>query len=66
MDSPRSAAPNELMSRPTPRQLNLTFDTAALQGMTALQRREAVLRLANLLAEAAGIPIARESSNDER
>jgi len=66
MGSPPSAAQGESMSRPTPQQLKLTFDTIALQGMTTLQRREAVLRLANLLAEAAGIQIARESNNGKR
>ncbi|KFX63949.1 hypothetical protein KBK24_0119915 [Burkholderia sp. K24] len=47
-------------------QMSLRFDTAELQGMSAEQRARAITHLANLLLQAAGVAIGKESDDDER
>jgi hypothetical protein len=46
--------------------MSLRFDTAELQGMSAEQRARAITHLANLLLQAAGVAIGKESDDDER
>jgi hypothetical protein len=46
--------------------MSLRFDTAELQGMSAAQRAQAITHLANLLLQAAGVAIGKESDDDER
>jgi hypothetical protein len=48
-----------------PRQMNMTFDTVELQGMSAAQRK-GVTHLASLLMQAAGVATAKEHDDDER
>ena len=48
-----------------PRQLSIPFDSTGLGGMTPLERRVALARLASLLLEAADIAI-EERNNDQR
>jgi len=47
-----------------PRQLSMPFDSARLRGMTPVERRISLARLASLLLQAAGIAI-RESDDGE-
>jgi hypothetical protein len=48
-----------------PRQLSIPFDSARLRGMSPLERRAALARLASLLLEAANIA-AEERDDDHR
>ena len=48
-----------------PRQLGIPFDSARLRGMSPLERRAAVTRLASLLLEAANVA-AEEGDDDQR
>lgn len=50
---------------PTPKQLLMPLDSTRLRGMTALERQQAVTRLALLLTEAAGA-VDAEQSDDGR
>ena len=47
-------------------QMSLRFDTAELRGMSAAQRAQAITHLGNLLLQAAGVAIGKESDDDER
>ncbi|MBN3785618.1 hypothetical protein [Burkholderia sp. Ac-20353] len=63
--------PRGVPARPQPQavtlcQMNLTFDNAELQGMSTVQRARAITHLANLLIQAAGGAIGKESDDDER
>jgi hypothetical protein len=48
-----------------PRQLSMPFDSARLRGMTPVERRISLARLASLLLEAANV-VAEESDDGER
>ena len=48
-----------------PRQLSIAFDSARLRGMTPSERRVALVRLASLLLETAGMA-GEERDNDQR
>ncbi|MGC3525891.1 hypothetical protein [Pseudomonas aeruginosa] len=48
-----------------PQQMNMTFDTAELQGMSAVQRANALRHLASLLMQAASNATAKESDDDD-
>lgn len=58
-----TAVPAGLQS--IPHQMNMTFDTVELRGMSTEQRTNAVRNLATLLRQAAGIVAAKESDDDE-
>lgn len=53
-------------TEPIPCQMNLTFDTIELQGMSTAQRTSAIRYLARLLMQAAGIATLKECDDDER
>ncbi len=53
-----------LPSKP-PRQLSMALDSVSLRGMSPSERRTALVRLATLLMEAAGVAV-EERDNDER
>jgi hypothetical protein len=62
-----NAVPAGLQSpQSIPRQMNMTFDTVELQGMSAAQRARAITHLASLLMQAAGVATAKEHNDDER
>lgn len=48
-----------------PRQLSMLFEPARLRGMSPVERRTALSRLASLLLEAAGVT-AEERDDDKR
>ena len=48
-----------------PRQLSMPFDSARLRGMTPVERRISLARLASLLLEAANV-VVEESDDGER
>ncbi|RQS24165.1 MULTISPECIES: hypothetical protein [unclassified Burkholderia] len=50
----------------TPRQMNMVFDNAELQGMNAAQRAKVIAHLASLLIQAAGVTTGKERDDDER
>jgi hypothetical protein len=58
-----TAVPAGLQS--IPHQMNMTFDTVELQGMSAVQRTNAIRNLATLLMQAAGIATAKEHDDDK-
>ncbi|CAB3809375.1 hypothetical protein [Pararobbsia alpina] len=58
------AGPQSLQS--IPRQMNMTFDSVELQGMSTAQRSTVIRHLANLLAQAAGVALKKERDDDER
>lgn len=49
-----------------PRQMNMRFDNAELQGMNAAQRAAVITSLASLLIQAAGSAAGKERDDDER
>jgi hypothetical protein len=49
-----------------PRQMNMTFDAVELQGMSAAQRARAIIHLASLLMQAAGVATPKEHNDDQR
>ena len=49
-----------------PHQMNMTFDAVELQGMSAAQRTRAIIHLASLLMQAAGVATPKEHNDDER
>ena len=49
-----------------PRQMNMTFDSVELQGMSPVQRSNVIRHLASLLAQAAGVATPKEHNDDER
>jgi hypothetical protein len=63
---PRGVPPRPQSPALTLCQMSLRFDTAELQGMSAAQRARAITHLANLLIQAAGVAIGKESDDDER
>jgi hypothetical protein len=46
--------------------MNMTFDAVELQGMSAAQRARAIIHLASLLMQAAGVATPKEHNDDER
>jgi hypothetical protein len=54
-----------LVSFKPPRQLSMALDSAKLRGISPIERRGAVLRLASLLMEAAGVEV-KERRDDGR
>jgi hypothetical protein len=54
-----------IVSPNAPRQLSMALDSTKLQGITPVERRATILRLARLLMEAAGVEMG-EHSDDER
>ncbi|WP_323123868.1 hypothetical protein, partial [Burkholderia alba] len=52
-------------SQSIPQQMSMTFDTVELQGMSALQRANAIRYLARLLMQAAGISTPKGHDDDE-
>ncbi len=56
----------QLSSQPKPRQISMTFDSAELQGMSAIQRANVIRHLASLFAQAAGVAPAKERDDDQR
>lgn len=61
------AVPRNLQSlQSMPRQMSMTFDLVELQGMNGEQRTSAIKRLADLLIQAAGVAMEKESDDDER
>jgi hypothetical protein len=46
--------------------MNMTFDAVELQGMSAAQRARAIIQLASLLMQAAGVATPKEHNDDER
>jgi hypothetical protein len=63
---PRGVPPRPQSQALTLCQISLRLDTAELQGMSAAQRARAITHLANLLIQAAGVAIGKESDDDER
>ena len=60
-----NAVPAGLQSlQSIPRQMNMTFDTPELQGMSAVQRARAITHLASLLMQAAGVALAKERDDE--
>ncbi len=57
--------PTSMPLSAAPRQLSMPFDSAKLRGMTPVERRISLARLATLLLEAA-IVVAEESDDGER
>ena len=57
--------PTPALSSADPRQLSIPFDSARLRGMTPSERRVALVRLASLLLETAGMA-GEERDNDQR
>ena len=61
-----NAVPAGLQSLQTiPRQINMTFDTLELQGISTAQRARAITHLASLLMQAAGVATPKEHNDDE-
>jgi hypothetical protein len=56
------AAPQSL--QPISRQMNMTFDSVELQGMSPVQRSNVIRHLASLLAQAAGVALAKERDDE--
>ena len=56
--------PTSTLPSPAPRQLSMPFDSKRLRGMSPSERRTALVGLAGLLLEAAGV--AGEHDDDER
>jgi|GEM_PF-3341703 len=63
---PNAVPVNPKSLQSLPHQMNMTFDTVELQGMTAAQRASAIKQLAILLMQAAGVVLAKEHDDDER
>jgi hypothetical protein len=57
--------PTPVPSPPAPRQLSMPFDSKRLRGMSPSERRTALVGLAGLLLEAAGVAVG-EHDDDER
>jgi hypothetical protein len=57
--------PTSTLSSPALRQLSMLFDSKRLRGMSPSERRTALVGLAGLLLEAAGIAVG-EHDDDER
>ena len=57
--------PTSTLSSPAPRQLSMPFDSKRLRGMSPSERRTALVGLAGLLLEAAGVAVG-EHDDDER
>ena len=57
--------PTPALPSVAPRQLSMPFDSARLRGMTPVERRISLARLASLLLEAANV-VAEESDDGER
>jgi hypothetical protein len=57
--------PTSMPLSAAPRQLSMPFDSARLRGMTPVERRISLARLATLLLEAANV-VAEESDDGER
>ena len=57
--------PTSTLSCPAPRQLSMPFDSKRLRGMSPSERRTALVGLAGLLLEAAGVAVG-EHDDDER
>jgi len=57
--------PTSMPLSSAPRQLSMPFDSARLRGMTPVERRISLARLASLLLQAAGIAVG-ESDDGER
>ena len=49
-----------------PRQMNMTFDAVEHFEMSAAQRARAIIQLASLLMQAAGVATPKEHNDDER
>jgi hypothetical protein len=58
-------SPAPVVLSAAPRQLSIAFDSTSLRGMTPLERRVAVARLARLILEAADIAV-EERDDDQR
>ncbi len=63
--TPAPAQPKSLPPLQRPRQLNIPFQTPALQGLTAERRTTAIQALTAVLLQAAGVHLA-EDDDDER
>ena len=50
--------------QPISRQMNMTFDSVELQGMSPVQRSNVIRHLAILLAKAAGVALAKERDDE--
>jgi len=50
--------------QPISRQMNMTFDSVELQGMSPVQRSNVIRHLASLLAKAAGVALAKERDDE--
>ena len=57
-----TAVPAGLQS--IPHQMNMMFDTVELQGMSPVQRSNVIRHLASLLAQAAGVALAKERDDE--
>ena len=57
--------PTRALPFPAPRQLSMPFDSKRLRGMSPSERRTALVGLAGLLLEAAGVAVG-EHDDDER
>jgi hypothetical protein len=57
--------PTSTLPCPAPRQLSMPFDSKRLRGMSPSERRTALVGLAGLLLEAAGVAVG-EHDDDER
>jgi hypothetical protein len=57
--------PTRALPSPAPRQLSMPFDSKRLRGMSPSERRTALVGLAGLLLEAAGVAVG-EHDDDER
>ncbi len=60
MHKPPKVVPAEPQSlRPISHQMNMTFDPVELKGMSPVQRSNVIRHLASLLAQAAGVALAK-------
>jgi hypothetical protein len=67
MGNPPNVVPaSQQPSQSIPQQMSMTFDAPELQGMSTVQRANALSHLAILLMRAAGIETAKECDDDER
>ena len=65
MHKPPNVVPADPQSlQPISRQMNMTFDSVELQGMSLVQRSNVIRHLAILLAKAAGVALAKERDDE--
>jgi len=65
MHKPPNVVPADpQLLQPISRQMNMTFDSVELQGMSPVQRSNVIRHLAILLAKAAGVALAKERDDE--